>query len=210
MSATESVSSVDLTLLLVDAVKRMDDDGYNAIHGIVEKSIMLQVPVLLVLNKLDLARNQQAVLPLVGKLENMIHTAWSNRKVQEETTGMARVPSKQGMVNCKPFMISATERRHVPQLLKALQNLALPREWMYHSSVQSELSTIHQVSEIIRGRLYQRYNQEIPYQIRQENRGWTTMKDTSIRIDQDIFVRIQNPIFFPTLHRSHPSMQNES
>lgn len=84
--------------------------------------------------------------------------------------------------------------------------------------MKSDQSDLDLVTEIIREKLFRRFNKELPYMIEQENvyvgevllalcscdaytaltscpltnelSGWTKFKDNSVRIDQDIFVRV--------------------
>lgn len=44
--------------------------------------------------------------------------------------------------------------------------------WTHHSSIDSDLSDLTQVEEIIREKILLRSNKEVPYSVSQENVGW--------------------------------------
>jgi GTP-binding protein Era len=88
--------------------------------------------------------------------------------------------------NC--FKVSALKGIGMKDLKRSLLELAVQRPWLYHSSAKSDRSDLQLVEEIIREKLYRRLNQELPYQVQLENRGWTPFSDKSVRIDQDLIV----------------------
>jgi GTPase Era involved in 16S rRNA processing len=47
---------------------------------------------------------------------------------------------------------------------------------------------LKRVEELIRIQFFKRLHQYIPYMLKQENAGWTDMKDGTLRIDQNIYV----------------------
>jgi len=47
---------------------------------------------------------------------------------------------------------------------------------------------LKRVEEMIRIQFFKRLHQYIPYMLKQENVGWTEMKDGTLRIDQNVYV----------------------
>lgn len=44
------------------------------------------------------------------------------------------------------------------------------------------------VHEVIREKIFRRLNRELPYQVYQENEGWTELTNGHLRIDQNLIV----------------------
>lgn len=255
-SADESVAVADVTLLVVDAVKKFDAEQTQAIASMLAKSAMANAPIVLVLNKIDLARSKESLEPKVSKLQGMIRQSWTDvkthqqqelaEKVQEEEDAIEMLEA-QAKVNhekdeldaeeeddeetenetenemmdefsldlergladyfdeyeadedsglssltCQVgkscYYISALHNRGIDVLLEDLEKMARPGPWAHHASVRSDQSDLQVVEEVIREKLYRRFHREIPYDLAQENRGWTPFRDGSLRIDQDVIV----------------------
>ena len=86
------------------------------------------------------------------------------------------------------YMVSALHNDGVDDMKQDLLAAAPLSPWAYHSSVQTDLSELARVEEMIREELYVHLHEELPYRVVQENRGWTEMEDGSLRIDQDLVV----------------------
>ena len=181
-SANEAVSFVDLTMLVVDAVKRIDNEAVKAMEDVVTTSLLANAPIMLILNKVDLSGSDEKLNRTAERLGDMIDTLWENSTTKNETCG------SRGRVGQPFYAISALRGNGIPSLISDLENLSTPRSWAHHSSAISDLSDLDLVEEIIREKLYHRFHQDLPYQLTQENRGWTPFQDGSLRIDQDILV----------------------
>ncbi|OQS05649.1 hypothetical protein THRCLA_02252 [Thraustotheca clavata] len=220
ITAAETMSSVDLSLLVVDAVKRLDDEALQALKDIAISSAQVSAPIALVMNKMDLVGPSEKpyVAKRVEALSKMIEEAYEAHynpmpdfpefededETDEEdfedfedfddfdddeipTLNPLRLDPKAYLYD-NAFKVSALKESGVKKLRNELLNLAVDRPWMYHSSIKSDRSDLDLVTEIIREKIYRRFNQELPYQIEQENRGWTPFTDKSVRIDQDLIV----------------------
>ncbi|KDO19334.1 hypothetical protein SPRG_15395 [Saprolegnia parasitica CBS 223.65] len=235
VTASETMSSVDLSLLVVDAVKRLDDEALEALKNIAISSAQVSAPIALVLNKMDLVgpAEKAHVTKRVQVLSEMIDAAFEEHykpepdfsEFDDEEDGEDEDPdfdaesffaSEEDLEEYendedfdeddllpsvtplkldpktylfdKTFKVSALKESGVKKLRSELLSLAVDRPWLYHSSIKSDRSDLDLVTEIIREKIYRRFNQELPYQIEQENRGWTPFSDKSIRIDQDLIV----------------------
>jgi GTP-binding protein Era len=85
---------------------------------------------------------------------------------------------------------SALTGEGMTELTQVLMDEAVEREWEFSKETKTSLSQLDQTFEIIREKLFRHLNQEIPYQIVQENVGWTEDPNRGIlRIDQKLFIR---------------------
>lgn len=53
---------------------------------------------------------------------------------------------------------------------------------------KTEMADLKRVEEMIRIQFFKRLHQYIPYMLKQENAGWTELKDGTLRIDQNVYV----------------------
>jgi len=86
------------------------------------------------------------------------------------------------------FVISAIKNEGIKELMEYLINKAIPREWEYHSDMKCDQSEFMRVVEIIREKLFIRFNQEIPYLVKQLTSGWEITKKGDLNIQQTLYV----------------------
>ncbi|TYZ64003.1 hypothetical protein PybrP1_004138 [[Pythium] brassicae (nom. inval.)] len=187
-TAAETVESVDMTMLVVDAVKRLDEPALDALEKIITTSAQMASPMMLVMNKYDLVaddREHKSLDLRIKDLSQMIEEIYRNHYDRDEASVEL---NPLAYINEQAFKVSATKGTGIHRLKKTLLSYAVERPWSYHSSMKSDQSDLDLVTEIIREKLFRRYNKELPYSFEQENVGWTKFKDNSVRIDQDIFV----------------------
>jgi GTP-binding protein Era len=168
--AWEAAYDADLLLLLVDVVRRLDPTVQHAVrqvHRLVQPQPQQtgearQRTAILALNKADLATQEQ-ILAKAAALN------------QERTFESV-------------YAISALHATNLSALLDELMRRAVPREWEYHNSMRTVQSPVARVVETIKEKLFTRFNQEIPYVIRQKNMGWTELPDGTLAIQQALYV----------------------
>ncbi|KAI9988061.1 hypothetical protein PInf_024321 [Phytophthora infestans] len=160
-AAAETLQGVDLSMLVVDSVKRLDESALQALEKVLTTSAQVCSPTMLVMNKYDLHYDAEGSSLSIDPL---------------------------AYIGDNSIKVSATKGYGMDTLRKTLLSLAVDRPWSYHSSMHSDMSDLDLVTEIIREKLFRRFNEELPYSFEQENVGWTKFTDKSIRIDQDIFV----------------------
>lgn len=187
-TAAETVESVDMSMLVVDAVKRVDDDSMEALEKFVTTSAKVSSPIMLVLNKSDLVgeREKSSLKHRVHDISQMIEEIYKTHYEPDEDAELKMTPTQ--FIGDNAFHVSALKGAGMSKLKSTLLGLAVDRDWSYHSSFKSDQSDLDLVTEIIREKLFRRFNKEVPYMIEQENVGWTKFRDQSIRIDQDLFV----------------------
>ncbi|KAF0741029.1 hypothetical protein Ae201684P_001927 [Aphanomyces euteiches] len=237
VTAAETMPSVDVSLLVVDAVKRIDDQALEALKNIAITSAKEDAPIMLVMNKMDLVGPAEKihVAKRIDVLSDMIEDAFASHSpksseyseddefdwdddedfddddmedddfddeedelddfdmddydeedFEDDFNELDLEPT--AFLRDKCFKVSAFKEKDVDKLRQTLIDLAVARPWMYHSKTKSDRSDLDLVTEIIREKLFRRFNQELPYMITQENRGWTPFSDKSLRIDQDLWV----------------------
>ncbi|KAF1321114.1 Gtp-binding protein era, partial [Globisporangium splendens] len=186
-TAAETVESVDMSMLIVDAVKRLDEPAMDALEKIITTSAQVSSPIMLVMNKYDLVgqREEKNLELKIKDLSQMIEDIY---KTHYDRDGTSIELNPLAYINEQTFKVSAVKGTGIHRLKKTLLSYAVDRPWSYHSSMKSDQSDLDLVTEIIREKLFRRFNKELPYSFEQENVGWTKFKDKSIRIDQDIFV----------------------
>ncbi|KAL8003942.1 putative GTP-binding protein Era [Plasmopara halstedii] len=186
-TAAETLQSVDLSMLVIDSVKRLDEAALQALEKVLTTSAQVSSPTMLVMNKYDLVgqREQMNLNFKVREVSQMIEEIYAKHYNADESS-LQIDPLAYIGDNC--IKVSALKGYGMDSLRKTLVSLAVDRPWSYHSSMHSDMSDLDLVTEIIREKLFRRFNKELPYIFEQENVGWTNFKDKSIRIDQDIFV----------------------
>eukprot|EP00743_Colponemidia_sp_Colp-15_P008460 GILK01009198.1.p1 GENE.GILK01009198.1~~GILK01009198.1.p1 ORF type:complete len:390 (-),score=53.12 GILK01009198.1:54-1076(-) len=187
VTAWSTLGSVDVALLIVDAVKKIDDRIKDAARRVTEQmkenrerqaltlkqtsasSSEAEQPRLyssiLVLNKVDLVHPKDRLLELSHTL---------NEAVQGEFQDT--------------FMIAAAQEDGVSDLEEYLKEMALPRPWEYPANTKTDLDTEDLIAEIIREKCFQRLHKEIPYRIRQRTRQLIRLDSGFTNIDQLIYV----------------------
>ncbi len=164
--AWSGAGDADFVLLMVDARKGMDKEAASIISKVGD----LNLPVSLVLNKIDLVEREK-LLALTADL--------NARYAFRET-----------------FMISATKGEGVDRLKAFLAKACPPGPWMYPEDQVSDAPNYHLAAEITREKLYLRLHEELPYASTIETESWVEQPDGSVRVEQVIYVErdSQKPI----------------
>jgi GTP-binding protein Era len=148
----------DLTVLLVDARKGIDDEN-NAIIG---KLADVGGRKILLLNKIDLVE-------------------------KESLLALAKTANEQ-IAFAATFMVSALNGNGVADLKTWLAAQVPAGPWHYPPDQISDAPLRQLAAEITREKLFARLHQELPYQSTVETESWKELKDGSIRIEQTIYV----------------------
>ena len=157
-TAWTGAHDADLVCVLLDAKLGLDSEA----EAILERLANVAHPKMLVINKIDLVPRE--------KLLALAKTA--NDRMKFEQT----------------FMIAALSGDGVDDLRTAL-SAALPEgPFLYPEDQMSVAPMRHLAAEITREKIYQQLHQELPYQSTVETDSWTERKDSSVRIEQTIFV----------------------
>ena len=158
-AAWSGASDADVVIVLVDAVKGIDDD----VARIVEKLGEVKAAKLLVLNKVDRLADKAQLLPLIETLS-------------------------QSVTFDNVYMLSALTGDGVSELLDDLAQRMPEGPWHFPEDDISDLPMRLLAAEITREKIYDRLHQELPYAITVETTDWKNFKNKSVRIEQTIFV----------------------
>src|SRR6202163_4053122 len=157
-TAWSGAHDADLVCVLLDAKAGIDEEA----EAILTKLATVRHPKILVLNKIDLIPRE--------KLLALAKAA--NDRMQFENT----------------FMISALSGDGVDDLRQTLAKMVPPGPFHYPEDQMSDAPMRHLAAEITREKIYRHLHQELPYQSTVETDSWTERKDSSVRIEQTIFV----------------------
>jgi len=158
VSAWSGAQDADLTGLLIDARKGLDEE----VDAILSRIGEIGGQKFLLLNKVDVVE-KEALLGLA--------------KTVNERTAFAAT-----------FMISALTGSGVPDVKRWLAERVPEGPWHYPADQISDAPLRQLAAEITREKLYHRLHQELPYQSTVETTDWKQLKDGSVRIEQTIFV----------------------
>ena len=158
-SAWSGAKDADVIAVLVDASRGITEDVERIIEGLPPAG----VPLLLVLNKVDLVGAKDKLLALIAELTK--HASFQD-----------------------VFMISATEGDGVNDFKKHLAKTVPEGPWHYPEDDVSDAPMRLLAAEITRERIYKYLHQELPYAITVETSDWKEFKNGSVRIEQTIFV----------------------
>ncbi|MES1155872.1 MAG: GTPase Era, partial [Pseudorhodoplanes sp.] len=157
-TAWSGAHDADLTVLLIDARKGLDEEN----DAIITKMNEVSGKKILLLNKIDLEQK-----------ESLLELA----KAANERIAFAAT-----------FMVSALNGHGVADLKTWLANHVQQGPWHYPPDQISDAPMRQLAAEITREKLYERLHQELPYQSTVETESWKALKDGSIRIEQTIYV----------------------
>ncbi|MBX4336066.1 GTPase Era [Bartonella raoultii] len=157
-AAWGEAKSADILLVLIDAQSGLSDEVFIMLD-IVEK---IKRDKILVLNKID----------TVAKSSLLALTAKINERVQFLQT----------------FMISALNGSGCKDLLHALSRMMKKGPWYYPEDQVSDMPMRQLAAEITREKLFLRLHDELPYSSTVETENWEERSDSSIKINQVIYV----------------------
>lgn len=148
----------DMTVLLIDAAKGVDDDVRRILEGLAD----LPGPKTLAVNKVDLVP-KETLLALTSEVTD--HISFDDI-----------------------FMISALSGDGVDDLAASLETKAPLGPWLFPPDQVSDAPLRHLAAEITREKLMLRLHQELPYASTVETSAWKELKKGRIRIEQTIYV----------------------
>lgn len=158
-AAWASALDADVVVLLVDAVKGIDED----VERILDRLSNAESPKVLVLNKVDRLKEKDKLLLLTAELAK-------------------RIPFD------RVFMTSALTGSGLEDLKSYLVGIVPEGPWHFPPDEISDLSERKLAAEITREKIYERLHEELPYAATVETTDWKTRRDGSARIEQTIFV----------------------
>lgn len=219
-TATSEVQSVDYTLLVVDAARKLTDPLREslvqlmlfAIHrcgGRDEGEYTLEESTArapqqpeslekfaIVLNKVDLVNPKTLLLDISEELGNMAEECIKYRDKDEEAPPEPMDPKLVEEMFPPIFYVSALKEDGVNDIVKHLFQKATPSEsWAVPSGQATDLTPVERVAEVLREKIYRCLHKEIPHNVHQVNRAF---RDTKIErkrvilIDQELVVKTKS------------------
>ena len=164
-SAWGGAIDADIQVLLIDAMRGIDDEVRLILKGLGENKLK-PAQLILALNKVD-AVPKESLLGLAKTL---------NEKFKFSET----------------FFISALKGDGLAGLREYLAANMMPGPWLYPEDQITDAPMRIAASEITREKLYLRLHQELPYASTVETQDWKELKDGSVRIEQVIYVERQS------------------
>ncbi len=155
-SVKNALEDADVALLVVDV-----NDDFESSDEIF-KQLKLSVPTILILNKIDEAKNGK-----IAEAENFFADKPYAKKI---------------------IKISALQKHHLVKLLKAIIEILPEGEPFYNEEDLTDLPTRFFVGEIIREKVYELFEDEIPYHVAILVNEFKE-KSTLIKIQADIIVQ---------------------
>lgn len=150
-SIWESCTKSDLIMFVVDLTRKSLGKEMDQLRRITVK--YPKMPIFLVLNKVD------KVSP-----ENILHT---------KDTFFSTFPSQIKHT----FATIGMKSSSLQPLLKCLLESGVSRDWEYPPVSEALLSKTERTVEIIRDKIFKRYNAEIPYSVRLSIESWNESEE---------------------------------
>ncbi|KAJ2604990.1 hypothetical protein H4R99_001463 [Coemansia sp. RSA 1722] len=144
-----TLPEADLAIILLDAYKLTQKTDEVEQYLFKHLRTSSSVPAILVVNKIDLVEDQQK---LAEKVKHY----------------MAEYPH----IVEGPLFISALGNVNVDSLKSSLLSRTAPGKWQVPASVNSDMSSMMRVEELIRAEWFSRLKGHLPYVVRQKNVAW--------------------------------------
>ena len=157
-SAWNGVGDADILALVVDAKRGFDDET----KAIIEKLKETTPEVLLVINKIDLVKDEDLL-----SLCKTLNEAYPFKET---------------------FMISALNDKKTDEFYSYLAQFLPESPWYYPEEQMSDLPLKLLAAEIVREKLFLYLRQELPYAITVEPELWQRREDNSVRAEMTIYV----------------------
>lgn len=161
----ESMQEADVVAVVVDAARKIDDMTLSIVNRLTrDRSHINASEILLILNKMDLVEPRERVLPKVDE--------YNRDNIFNEI-----------------FFVSALKGSGLDELKNYLISKAAPGDLPYPTDWTTDQSLLEQTEEVIREKIFQRTNSDVPYRVWQENLAWySSKKDGGYIIHQNILV----------------------
>ncbi|MBC6437991.1 MAG: GTPase Era [Rhodobacteraceae bacterium] len=159
-AAWSGAADADVVVLLIEAQRGLTEGGQMILDGLAGRTG--QTRVVLAINKIDCV-----AAPLLLNLTERMNAAFGFEKT---------------------FMISARNGSGVKDMRQWLAGVMPQGPWFYPEDQSTDLPMRMFAAEMTREKLTLRLHQELPYQLTVETEAWEERKDSSVRIEQIIYV----------------------
>ncbi|XP_953421.1 GTPase, putative [Theileria annulata] len=129
-----------------------------------DKTGRREVPIALVLNKIDLVSHKKWVKSRVKELN--VHGNF-----------------------CDVFYTSAKYSMGFTPLINFLKLSSKPAPWVYPSDMVTTMSKVKVVEQLVRTYIFCWFNKDVPYKVEQSIIGWTYAENGTLNIEMELYVR---------------------
>jgi GTP-binding protein Era len=215
-TAASEMQDVDFTLLVLDSARTLsenyrhalvqlmigalksqgrieeefEDDDREENSGEVEKNKNAthdaQCKLAIVLNKVDLIKPKSDLIDLAREVGSMADLC-----LEDHFRNRGKVLDFEAQLEHSPivFYVSALKEIGTDDIMDHLLNLATPcREWAVEPGRATNMTTLEQVQEIIREKIYRSCHREVPHAVQQVNRIYQRIPNKGVVIHQDLVV----------------------
>lgn len=213
-TAASEMQDVDFTLLVLDSARMLSENYRHALvqlmigalnsqgrieesfdienndenQGVVEKKKIDddKCKLAIVLNKVDLIRNKAGLIDLAKEIGSMADVC-----LKDKFTDNGKVLDFEAQLQHSPivFYVSALKEIGTDDIMNHLLNLATPcKEWVVEPGRATNMTTLEQVQEIIREKIYRSCHREVPHAVQQVNRMYRRIPNKGVVIHQDLVV----------------------
>jgi GTPase len=185
----------DVTLFVVDGVKRLDFDVKNAVYRLSKMRINLRQKAIEermdrdfeLENLKDITRDVESIdeeVPVNSALVmNKVDLVTSRRKfnyLRQELEDIGKFDHI--------FNVSARTGFGIEELLEFVISQAKRREWKQHPDLRSSNTEVQKVTEIMKQGIFRNYYYEIPHEVDIKVIGWTPKTNGELIVDYRLSV----------------------
>ncbi|KAI8099029.1 P-loop containing nucleoside triphosphate hydrolase protein [Halteromyces radiatus] len=165
-SSWRSLDEADHVLIMMDSVYAGTKESQMVQEFMMDRLSSLTIPATLIFNKMDVTSvNQKEVLERISDEFKKAYPSIKN-----------------------VLYISALEEDGIDGVKDILFTSSKAQAWLYPPDQKLEMSALKRVEELIRVQFFKRLHRYIPYMLKQENMGWTELKNGGLRIEQNVYV----------------------
>ncbi|CAK0898539.1 unnamed protein product [Prorocentrum cordatum] len=197
----------DLCVLVIDSVKRPDQQIFDVVRRICPREELGEVELRRRLELVEEARaahgadrsdwlppgsasrgggrsaaggNRPPVTLVLNKIDQVSEFRWLKSR---ESEFLAHGQFDQ------IFYVSAKRGQGIQKLLEHLRSRAQPRSWVYPVDMKTTLAHTEQIKHMVNTHLYKWFNKDVPYKIEQQTVGWTPRLDGTLLVEHELIVK---------------------
>ncbi len=207
-TAASEMQDVDFTLLVLDSARTLSENYRHALvqlmigalnsKGRIEEdsddedetnynsALEDKCKFAIVLNKVDLIKPKSDLIDLAQDIGSMADICLEDHFQKHGKTLDFEAQLEQSPI---VFYVSALKQIGTDELMDHLVNLATPcNTWAVEPGKATNMTTLEQVQEIIREKIYRSCHREVPHAVQQVNRIFQRIPKKGVVIHQDLVV----------------------
>ena len=212
VTAASEMQDVDFTLLVLDSARSLSENYRHALvqlmigainsKGRIEESFEdddddgdendstrsdnEKCKFAIILNKVDLVKPKSDLIDLAMDVGSMADVCLEDQfKIYGKELDFEAKLEHSPIV----FYVSALKEDGTDDIMELLLNLATPcKEWAVERGKATNMTTLEQVKEVIREKIYRSCHREVPHAVQQVNRIFLRIPKKGVVIHQDLVV----------------------